>query len=61
MSDKESDEQDRELAQEMLDRFQAGESKSTLEIEYWNDGTSHGKRFGSQDPASLKGPTCGRS
>lgn len=45
MRDKESDEQDRALAQEMLDRFQAGESKSTLEIEYWNDGTSHGKRF----------------
>lgn len=36
---------DRHLAEEMLTRFQAGESKSALEIEYWDDGTSHGKRF----------------
>ena len=36
---------DQELASEMLARFQAGESKSSVEIEYWNDGTSHGKRF----------------
>jgi hypothetical protein len=26
-------------------RWQAGESKSQLEIEYWSDATSHGKRF----------------
>lgn len=39
------DDQDQELAREMLARFQAGESKSALEIEYWDDATSHGKRF----------------
>lgn len=37
--------EDRRLAEEMLARFQAGESKSALEIEYWNIATSHGKRF----------------
>lgn len=26
-------------------RWLAGEAKSQLEIAYWNDGTSHGKRF----------------
>lgn len=36
---------ERSQAEEMLARFQAGESKSSLEIEYWDDGTSHGKRF----------------
>jgi len=36
---------DHALAEEMLTRYQTGESKSTLEIEYWDDGTSHGKRF----------------
>lgn len=45
MGEKESNEEEGKLANEMLERFQAGESKSTLEIEYWNDGTSHGKRF----------------
>jgi len=33
------------LAQELHDRWRDGESKSQLEIEYWNDGTSHGKAF----------------
>jgi hypothetical protein len=33
------------LAQEMYDRWQAGEKKSALEREYWNDGSSHGQAF----------------
>lgn len=41
----ESPDANRELADEMYARFQAGESKSSLEIEFWDDGTSHGKRF----------------
>ena len=36
---------DKLLAEELLARFKAGDSKSALEIEYWDDGTSHGKRF----------------
>lgn len=35
----------RRVAEEMHGRWRAGESKSQLEIEYWDDGTSHGKRF----------------
>ncbi len=40
-----NDEEHRRLAEEMHARWQAGESKSHLEIAYWDDGTSHGKRF----------------
>lgn len=35
----------RGLAQEMYDRWQAGEKKSRLEIEYWDDAVAHGSRF----------------
>lgn len=35
----------RRVAGEMHNRWEAGEAKSQLEIEYWDDGTSHGKRF----------------
>lgn len=33
------------FATEMYERWQVGEKKSRLEIEYWDDSTSHGKRF----------------
>lgn len=33
------------LAQEMYERWQAGEKKSALEREYWSDGSSHGQAF----------------
>lgn len=45
----------------MLARFRAGESKSSLEIEYWDDGTSHGKRFTSFVRRHLGVETEGRS
>ncbi|HJQ94231.1 MAG TPA: DUF3644 domain-containing protein [Acidimicrobiia bacterium] len=35
----------RKLAREMYDRWEAGEPKSRLEIEYWGNATSHGKAF----------------
>lgn len=35
----------RRVAEEIHGRWQAGEAKSQLEIEYWDDATSHGKRF----------------
>jgi hypothetical protein len=38
-------EEHRRLAEEMHARWLCGDSKSQLEIAYWNDGTSHGKRF----------------
>ncbi|MDE0287066.1 MAG: DUF3644 domain-containing protein [bacterium] len=34
-----------ELATEMYERWQQGEAKSRLEIEYWGKGTAHGKAF----------------
>ena len=40
-----SDEGHRAVAADMFARWEAGESKSALEIEFWEDGTSHGKRF----------------
>jgi hypothetical protein len=40
-----SDDEHRAVATEMCARWEAGESKSALEIEYWADATSHGKRF----------------
>lgn len=40
-----SDDEHRRLAAEMYERWQAGEKKSPLEIEYWGDATSHGKHF----------------
>lgn len=36
---------DAALAQEMYDRWQAGEKKSALEREYWDNGSSHGQAF----------------
>ena len=36
---------DAALAQEMHDRWQAGEKKSALEREYWDKGNSHGQAF----------------
>jgi hypothetical protein len=41
----ENSEEHRRLAEEMHARWMTGEAKSQLEIAYWNDGTSHGKRF----------------
>lgn len=35
----------RRIATEMHDRWRAGEAKSRLEIEFWDDSTSHGKAF----------------
>lgn len=40
-----ADDDHRRLAKEMYERWQGGEKKSRLEIEYWDDATSHGKRF----------------
>ena len=34
-----------QLATEMHERWQNGEPKSRLEIEYWDNATSHGKAF----------------
>lgn len=33
------------IATEMYERWQIGDSKSRLEIEYWDDSTAHGKAF----------------
>jgi hypothetical protein len=40
-----SEDEHRRVATEMYERWQVGEKKSRLEIEYWDDATSHGKRF----------------
>ena len=40
-----TEEQQMRLATEMYERWQNGESKSRLEIEYWDKATSHGKAF----------------
>jgi len=41
----EDEDEHRRVAAEMHERWKAGEAKSRLEIEYWNDSTSHGKAF----------------
>ena len=56
-----SDDDHRQVAQEMLGRWQAGEYKSALEIEYWNNPTSHGKAFTAYVKKWLGVPTEGRS
>jgi len=53
--------EERSLAEAMLARFQAGEPKSGLEIEYWDDATSHGKHFSSFVKRVLGVETEGRS
>ena len=40
-----TDEEHVRLAREMHERWQSGEPKSRLEIEYWGKGTAHGKAF----------------
>ncbi len=40
-----SEEEHRAVATEMFERWQSGAPKSALEVEYWNDAASHGKRF----------------
>ena len=40
-----TEDQHRELAQTMYQRWEGGEPKSRLELEYWEDATSHGKAF----------------
>lgn len=40
-----SDNEHRATASELLERWRSGESKSSLEVEYWGDSTSHGKAF----------------
>jgi hypothetical protein len=40
-----SDDDHRAVAQAMYDRWEDGDPKSSLEVEYWNDPGSHGKRF----------------
>src|SRR4051794_27312031 len=40
-----SEEEHRAVAAEMYSRWEAGESKSSLEVEYWNRPGSHGKAF----------------
>jgi len=42
-----TDEQHVQLATEMYERWQQGEPKSRLEIEYWDNPTAHGKAFSS--------------
>ena len=39
------DADDHSLAQELYDRWRAGEAKSRLEIETWGDATAHGRHF----------------
>lgn len=43
--DKLTDAEHIRIATEMYERWQTGESKSRLEIEYWDDPTAHGKAF----------------
>lgn len=52
---------DHRLAREMYARYQAGESKSSLEVEYWNNPSSHGKKFSSFIRAQLRIETEGVS
>ena len=40
-----ADQQHVQRATEMYERWQNGEPKSRLEIEYWNNPTAHGKKF----------------
>lgn len=40
-----TEDEHRRVAAEMHARWEAGEAKSQLEIEYWGDATSHGKAF----------------
>ena len=40
-----SDDEHRKVATRLYERWEGGASKSALEIEFWNDPTSHGKRF----------------
>ncbi len=46
-STKKGQDSDKKLPREMYARYQAGESKSSLEVEYWNNPSSHGKKFSS--------------
>jgi len=39
------DDEDRQLAQQLLTRWEQGEKKSQLEIETWGDATAHGRHF----------------
>lgn len=43
--DARSDEEHRALAESLYRRWEAGESKSSLEVDVWGDASSHGKRF----------------
>lgn len=52
-SKKAKESKDHQLARQMYARYQAGESKSSLEVEYWNNATSHGKKFSSFIRAQL--------
>lgn len=40
-----TEEEHRAVAAELFARWDAGESKSSLEVEFWDDASSHGKRF----------------
>lgn len=40
-----TDEKHTQIATEMYERWRSGESKSQLEIEYWDNPTAHGKAF----------------
>ena len=44
-TEKLSDEEHIRIATEMYERWQQGEPKSRLEIEYWGNPTAHGKKF----------------
>lgn len=56
-----NDDDHRRVAKEMFDRWQAGEPKSALEIEYWDNPTSHGKAFTAYVKKWLGVSTEGRS
>ena len=56
-----NDDGHRQVAQEMVDRWRAGEPKSALEIEYWSNSTSHGKAFTAYVKKWLGVSTEGRS
>lgn len=40
-----SDQEHIRIATEIYERWQQGEPKSRLEIEYWGNATAHGKKF----------------
>ena len=55
------DEEHIRIATEMYERWQQGEPKSQLEIEYWDNATAHGKKFTGYVKKWLNGETESKS